>query len=206
MGSFTRALRVDWEEVRLKWYAVRIASAPLPRNVGTWLTPRLMRWAGFEVGHATLFSLLPTVTGPASMYRNLKIGSNCYFNAGATFEAGGQITIGDNVYFGHEVLVLTTSHAIDDPAQRAGDFTRNNISIGDGAWVGARAVVLPGVTIGAGAIVAAGAVVAKDVPPHTLVGGVPAKPIRKLENSAETVPHRNGKLNGEVEAVLNQAR
>ena len=94
MGNLKRALKVDWDEVRGRWYAVRLASLPLPRNVGTWLTPRLMRWAGFEIGHATLFSQLPTVTGTAEMYDNLKIGRNCYFNAGATFEAGGKITIG----------------------------------------------------------------------------------------------------------------
>ncbi|MGB1251175.1 MAG: acyltransferase [Candidatus Promineifilaceae bacterium] len=195
MGSLKRALQVDWEEVRGRWTLVRIVAFPLPRNVGTWLTPRLMRWAGFEVGHATLFSQLPIITGSNEMYQNLKIGRNCYFNAGATFEAGGQITIGDNVYFGHEVLVLTTSHAIDNPKQRAGEFTRNNVRIDKGAWVGARAVVLPGVTIGEGAIVAAGAVVAKDVPPHTLVGGVPAKPIRQLAQSAEINPQLNGNAN-----------
>ena len=193
MGSLKRALRVDWNEIRGRWTLVRLAAFPLPRNVGTWITPRLMRWAGFEIGHATLFSQLPTVTGPNEMYQNLTIGSNCYFNAGATFEAGGQIEIGNNVYFGHDVLVLTTSHSINNPKQRAGSFTRDNVSIGAGAWIGARAVLLPGVTIGVGAIVAAGAVVAKDVPPHTLVGGVPAKPIRRLEEgSAEITPHLNG--------------
>jgi acetyltransferase-like isoleucine patch superfamily enzyme len=56
------------------------------------------------------------------------------------------------------------------------------IVIDDGAWIASRVTVLPGVTIGSGAIVAAGAVVAADVPPHTMVGGVPARVLRTLEH------------------------
>jgi acetyltransferase-like isoleucine patch superfamily enzyme len=55
------------------------------------------------------------------------------------------------------------------------------VTIGDGCWIGARAVILPGVTVGAGAIVAAGSIVTRSVAPNHLVGGVPARPIRVLD-------------------------
>ncbi|MEP7190805.1 MAG: DapH/DapD/GlmU-related protein, partial [Roseiflexaceae bacterium] len=81
---------------------------------------------------------------------------------------------------GHHVVVLTGSHEVGPPSQRAAALYTKTVTIGDGAWLGARCTILPGVTIGAGAIVAAGAVVNRDVPPNTLVAGIPAHVVKSL--------------------------
>ena len=84
-----------------------------------------------------------------------------------------QITIGDDVIIAKEVCIRDSDrHSID------GSDSVSPITIGNHVWIGTRATILKGVTIGDGAVVAAGAVVVHDVPPHCLVGGVPAKIIR----------------------------
>ena len=82
---------------------------------------------------------------------------------------------------GHDCLFLTVDHEVGPPWRRAGWSTHQPIVIGDGVWLASRVTVLPGVTIGNGAVVAAGALVASNVPPHTMVGGVPARLLRKLD-------------------------
>lgn len=189
MSSLINALKVDWNELRPRWLLVQMLMKPFPRNVGTWLSPRLMRRAGFDIGEQTLFSALPVITGEKDMIQRLRIGKYCYINAGCTFDARDFITIGDDVSIGHEVMILTASHDSSHPGKRGGDITTAPVFVEDGAWLGARAIILPGVTVGAGAIVAAGAVVSKDVPAHTLVGGIPAKKIRELNR-----PNSNGNV------------
>lgn len=85
------------------------------------------------------------------------------------------LTIGRRVNLGSQVTVWTRQHDIDAP-----DFAEvgGPVVVGDYAYIGSRAMILPGVTVGEGAVVAAGAVVTKDVAPYTLVGGVPARYIR----------------------------
>jgi acetyltransferase-like isoleucine patch superfamily enzyme len=109
------------------------------------------------------------------------IGHHTQINRGCWLDGRGPITIGNQVSLGAQSMVMTTSHSIDDA-----DFKLTNkpVVIEDHAWIGARAIVMPGVTIGKGAVVAAGAVVTKDVPSGLIVGGVPARVIRRrqLEN------------------------
>jgi maltose O-acetyltransferase len=100
------------------------------------------------------------------------------------FDLNDAITIQSHASLGHEVMLLTASHSIGVGMQGAGDLVTAPIVVGRGAWIGARAMVLPGVTIGVGSIVAAGALVARDVPGNTLVGGVPARVIRQLDTPA----------------------
>ncbi|MFZ1397677.1 MAG: acyltransferase [Candidatus Promineifilaceae bacterium] len=154
---------------------------PLPPHMGSRLRTAVLSKIGFHIGPGTLFWGMPRFTGPKNLYSNLTIGQECWFNQGCLFDLGSPITIGDNVALGHEVLLMTGTHHLTGPTRRAGPYTSKPILIEDGAWLGSRATILPGVTVGAGAVVAAGAVVSKDVPPHTLVGGVPARPIRQLD-------------------------
>jgi maltose O-acetyltransferase len=95
-------------------------------------------------------------------------------------DLGASISIGDKVSLGHGVLVLTGTHEIGPPSHRAGRLVTEPVSIGDGAWLGSRCVIFPGVKIGAGAVVAAGAVVTEDVPANTVVAGVPAQIVKSL--------------------------
>lgn len=91
------------------------------------------------------------------------------------------IRIGCDCDIAPQVILVTGSHTIGSGHRRAGEGNSKPITIGDGCWLGARVTVLGGVTIGNGSIVAAGAVVTRDVPPNTMVGGVPARIIRLME-------------------------
>lgn len=106
------------------------------------------------------------------------IGDRSFVNKDGYIRAG--VTIGRSVAVGPIVRLVTDSHEIGLETRRAGQFHVREIKIEDGVWIGAGATVLGGVTVGRGAIVAAGAVVTSDVAPNTVVGGVPAKLIRKL--------------------------
>ncbi|MGF6094392.1 DapH/DapD/GlmU-related protein [Pseudomonas sp. 18175] len=84
------------------------------------------------------------------------------------------ITIGTCCDLGHGIEFIVGSHELGSQERRAGKGTARPIVVGNGCWIGARSIILGGVTIGDGAIVAAGAVVTRDVPTNTLVAGVPA--------------------------------
>ncbi len=112
---------------------------------------------------------------------NITTGSHVFLNAGCHFQDQGGITIGDGALIGHNVVLATLNHE-EDPARRQHTVPAP-IVIGNDVWIGSNATVTPGVTIGDGAIVAAGAVVTKDVPPMTVVGGVPAKYIRHVRRA-----------------------
>jgi maltose O-acetyltransferase len=153
----------------------------LPPFVGSRLRVTLLRFAGCRIGAGTLIAGRVSVIGGLHPAANLVVGDGCWFNAGCTFDSTDQIVIGDRVWMGQEVLVLTSTHQVGDHAGRAGVVATAPVSIGSGAWLGARATILPGVSIGDGAVVAAGAVVNRPVPADQLVAGVPARPVRQLE-------------------------
>ena len=113
------------------------------------------------------------------LHSPLTIGANCFINHDVVVRAG--CAIGNNVAIGPRAFLSTDHHDIGPSTYRAGRIERKPITIGDGVWIGANALILPGLTIGAGSVVAAGAVVTRDVPPNTLVAGVPARPLRTLD-------------------------
>ena len=94
----------------------------------------------------------------------------------------GPVTIGSHVNLAQGITVTALNHNFDNSDKRIDEqgVSTSQVVIGDDVWIGANAVVLPGVTIGTHSIVAAGAVVTKDVPPHSLVAGIPAKIIKKI--------------------------
>lgn len=114
----------------------------------------------------------------ADFGRNIHIGKNVFINSGCHFQDQGGIYIGDYALIGHNVVFATINHDTNP-------FDRHNIykpiRIGQRVWIGSNAVITQGVTVGDGAIIAAGAVVTKDVPAYSIVGGVPAKVIKKVE-------------------------
>ncbi|KAL6612385.1 bacterial transferase hexapeptide repeat protein [Neocallimastix sp. 'constans'] len=111
--------------------------------------------------------------------KNIHVGKKVFINSGCKFQDQGGIYIGDNVLIGHNVVLATLNH-VEDPRYR-GNLIPKPIHIEKGVWIGSNATVLQGVTIGENSIVAASAVVTKDVPPNSIVGGVPAKFIRKIK-------------------------
>lgn len=117
----------------------------------------------------------------------LSVGSNVYINYGVSITCNIEVTIGNGVLIAPEVMILDDDGHPTDWRRRHdfwpdGPETRLGapIHIGDTVWLGARCILLKGVTIGEGSVVAAGAVVTNAVPPRTLVGGVPARVIRSL--------------------------
>ena len=113
--------------------------------------------------------------------KNTRVGEHVFINMGCKFQDQGGITIDDGAQIGHNVVLATLNHNLD-PEKRTG-LTYAPIHIGKNVWIGANATVLPGVNIGDGAVVAAGAVVTKDVEPNTIVGGVPAKVIKRINGA-----------------------
>ena len=94
----------------------------------------------------------------------------------------GPVTIGSHVNLAQGITVTALNHNFEDTNKRIDEqgISTNPVIIEDDIWIGANAVILPGVTIGLHSVVAAGAVVTKDVPPHSLVAGVPAKVIKQI--------------------------
>jgi len=116
----------------------------------------------------------------------IRVGRRCLIGEYNVLRGQGGITIGDRVYTAPSVQILAVNHVFSDPTRPIIDqgITAEGIVIGDDVWIGAGAIVTDGVTIGQGAVVAAGAVVTDDVPPHTVVGGVPAKVLKRIEPGA----------------------
>lgn len=113
--------------------------------------------------------------------KNITIGKNVFINACCCFQDQGGITIGNGVFIGHRVVLATLNHGFL-PEDRVMHYPAP-IVIGDKVWIGSGAIILPGVTIGSGAIIAAGAVVSKNVEENTIVGGVPARFIKTVEEA-----------------------
>lgn len=123
------------------------------------------------------FSMFPPFNSDCG--KNIHVGEGVFINSGCKFQDQGGIYIGDHSLIGHNVVLATLNHALD-PRKRS-SLEPAPIHIEEDVWIGSGAIVLPGVRIGHGAVVAAGAVVTKDVAPLTVVGGVPAKLIKKIE-------------------------
>ena len=111
---------------------------------------------------------------------NIHGGENSFINVGCTVLDGGIVKIGKHVLIGPNVGIYTAVHPIDWQERATGAEHGEPVTIGDHCWIGGSAVICPGVTIGDRCIIAAGAVVVKDVPDDSMVGGNPAKLIRKL--------------------------
>ena len=106
----------------------------------------------------------------------ITIGDRVFVNSGAIIFSAVEVTIGNDVAIANEAYIMDSdSHGIEGRPVK-----EEPVRIGDGTWIGARAIILPGVTIGRRCLVAAGAVVSRDVPDDTLVAGNPARVIRDL--------------------------
>ncbi len=173
----------------------------LPQLAFPYLRAALYRLAGISIGARSLLAGRLELIGPGAIERRIKIGEQCWFNAPLFADLTSDITIGDRVTIGHHVVLVTAGHEAGKSSHRAGPTRSAPIVIGDGAWIAARVTILPGVTIGAGAIVGAGSVVTRNVPPHTLAVGNPARVVRRL-NAAEPRISRpdDGASAGAVEA------
>lgn len=128
------------------------------------------------------FALIPPVHCDHGL--GLRVGTRVFINRNCTLMDFGGIDIGDRVLIGPNVSLISCGHPVE-PAERRDGITVAPIRIEHDVWIGAGATILQGVTVGAHAVVAAGAVVTGDVPPRTLVAGVPARVVRALGASTD---------------------
>ena len=129
-----------------------------------------LRAAGVTIGKSSSFWGLPTFSGRGNIASRLSIGEYCGFNLGCHFELDDSIVIEDHVSVGHQVMFLTSKRDASGRLPSSPPATAP-VRVGQGAWLGARCVVMPGVSIGAGSVIGASVVVAEDVPPNILFSG-----------------------------------
>jgi len=154
-----------------------------------------------HIGAGTLVGKYATLSvgyGPGQTQlppRGLVIGDRCVLGARVCITAHESIVVGDDVWFGQDVFVSDASHGYQDPDQPIGrQFGEHRpVRIGSGSWIGHGAMILPGTVIGRNVVVAAGSVVRGTVDDHTVVGGVPARVIRRhMPGEGWQAPHEDG--------------
>jgi acetyltransferase-like isoleucine patch superfamily enzyme len=120
-------------------------------------------------------------------HAGIRIGRDSLIGEYSVIRGQGGVTIGDRVYTSPMVQIIAVNHVFDDPQRSFVEqgITAEGIVIEDDVWIGSGAVITDGVRVGQGAVIAAGAVVTRDVAPHTVVGGVPAKLLREIEGPAD---------------------
>lgn len=186
LRKFLTLLQEETSGIHPQLMALQLALNFLPENRAQDARSELFRLAGFRIGARTRIASSPKINGRRTLFSNLVVGSDCAIEAGCVLDLEDRITIGDRVTLSPGVMILTSTHELDIREHRAGPVVYAPVTIGDGVWLGARCIILSGVTIGAGAIVDPGAVVNKDVSAHTRVGGVPAAVIEQLKTDEAT--------------------
>lgn len=184
MGKLTRIIRrvpaIAARQLFNIWLNGIVASGLVPDHL-RWT---LLRASGLRVDRAVIDAHVFIGS------RKIVIGRGSSINRGVFLDGSAEVVLGERVSIGMNAVVVTGTHELGGPENRAGALASEPVFIGDGAWIGANSVVLPGVTIGRGAVVGSGSVVMKDVPANALVMGNPARLVRRLEdddpNSART--------------------
>ncbi len=110
---------------------------------------------------------------------NIYVGENFFANFDCVFLDAGKIIIGNNCKIGPKTMIFAVTHPIDSKTRADNINIPKDVIIGDDVWIGGGAIILPGINIGSSSIIGAGSVVTKDVPPHCVVAGNPAKIIKR---------------------------
>ncbi len=144
--------------------------------------------AGIDIGAGTLVmhgAVLHVYNFRGLPHSGIRIGRDSLIGEYTVIRGQGGVSIGDRVYTSPHCQIIAVDHVFDDPARPFVEqgITARGIAVEDDVFIGAGAIVTDGVRIGRGAVVAAGAVVTRDVEPHTVVGGVPARPLRAVGDS-----------------------
>lgn len=153
----------------------------LRRGYETVYVEKLRKSLG-NIGPNSLLTSKVSISCP----QNVFIGNNSYINGGQIIAGNkSRITIGNDCLISYNVHIRCTSHVIDNPDEliRTQGEWEADITIGNNVWIGFGAQILPGVTVGDNSVIGAGAVVTKNVDADTIVGGVPAKLIRRRKTS-----------------------
>ena len=174
---------MNQRDARPRWYVRLLAPLYQQRGRGSKIyqsvrldTPPYRRLSLGKQSVIESYCCINNAVGDVIIGEHTRIGIHC--------TVIGPVTIGSHVNLAQGITVTALNHNYEDKTQPIDmqGVSTNPIVIGDDVWIGANATILPGVTIGHHVVVAAGAVVTKDVPDNTLVGGVPAKPIKTLND------------------------
>lgn len=175
----TRYLKLEMRSIRTALENLLLNALP-----DTWLCSRFARpflasLLGMRCGRRTFLR-------KGNYYgnlRNITIGDGTRLNRDVFLDALDTITLGSNVFVGFQVAFITSAHEMGDAEQRCGRLHGEPIVVEDGVWIGAYARIAPGVILGARSVASLGAVVTRDVPPDSLVAGVPARVVMRLDDS-----------------------
>ena len=137
---------------------------------------KLLRSIGYKIGQNT------SIVAPIICTGKLEVGDNCWIGANFTVRGNGSVKLGNNIDVGPDVTFLTGTHHIGDSNRRAGLGYNCNMTIGDGCWIGGKSTFVNKIAIGKASIIAACACVCKNVPESVIVGGIPARIIKTLDN------------------------
>lgn len=157
----------------MRFVTIVQASAFVP----VWLRVLLLMAAGAKVWGAGIYS------GCYFGSRNVTMGLGTFVNRGVLFDGTAPITLGRQVAVGHRAQFITSTHEIGPSSGRGGRVVDRPIVVGDGCWIGAGAIILPGVTVGDGCVIGAGTVVTRDCEPNGLYAGSPARRVRDLDSA-----------------------
>lgn len=138
------------------------------------LKSKVLNLAGYSIGKGT------KIVGPIECTGSFSIGDNCWIGKNMRINGNGNVKIGNNCDIAPEVTFQTGGHLIGSSDRRAGKGQVFDQVVEDGVWIGGRATILNNTTIGESSVIAACACVSHDVEPNVLVGGVPARIIRRL--------------------------
>jgi putative colanic acid biosynthesis acetyltransferase WcaF len=163
--------------VRLAWWFVSLALFESGWFLLTRAKPAILRWFGARIGRNVTIKPHVRIKHPWM----LSIGDHVWIGQESWIDNLASVQIGSHVCVSQRAYLCTGSH---DASRRGFDLVVRPITLGDGAWVGAAAIVLGGVTVGANAIVGAGAVVTRDVPPGVFAAGTPARVVRDRQPPA----------------------
>lgn len=182
-GFIKKIKRIYWRmplEIS-EW--VRIIRAAIPGEIGVFVRRLYFRKHFKECGEELIISHHVTLYNPHKMI----VGNRVHIASYAHINAGGGLSIGDNSGIAPYAKIFTVNHDLDSEevfwhhSWKPGE----PVMIGKDVWIGSAAIVLPGVSIGDGSIIGAGAVVAKDIPPYSLVVGNPAKVIKSRKSNKQ---------------------
>ena len=139
---------------------------------------KLLNTIGFSIDEGT------KVVGPIECTGTLTVGRDCWIGKNFKVNGNGSVVIGDNCDVAPEVTFQTGGHEIGSAERRAGKGINAHQIVGNGVWIGGRVTIIGNTRIGDSSVIAGCACVVKDVEPNVLVGGVPAKVIKRLDNAS----------------------
>lgn len=168
-----------WAVIRAWWY-LRCATS-LGKGVRVWGRVSARNYGG-EMKIGNRVRLISTITKTELVAANgiLEIGDGTFINYGCSIAANKLVRIGENCNIGTYAIIMDNDFHRLEPERRHEHPESAPIILENNVWLGARAIVLKGVTIGEGSVIGAGSVVTRDIPPRCLAAGVPAKILREL--------------------------